>query len=234
MLIFPVTRSSKASDSSEPPGSSSHLKRAIDVSGAALGLLAMIPVFAIIGLSIYLDSPGPIFFKQERVGINRRRGRGIPPEKERRSLDRFGRPIHVYKFRSMVVDAERNTGPVWAASQDNRVTRVGRFLRRTRLDEFPQFWNVLRGEMSLVGPRPERFFFVQRLKEAIPEYDQRCNIMPGVTGLAQVRCGYDSSVESANRKLQYDLHYVRNRSLSLDFKILAQTVNVIVRGDGAR
>jgi len=234
MLIFPVTRSSKGSDSSEPPSVSSRLKRTIDVSGAALGLLAMIPVFAVIGVSIYLDSPGPIFFKQERVGINRRRARSGPPGKERRGLDRFGRPIYVYKFRSMIVDAERNTGPVWAANRDNRVTRVGRILRRTRLDEFPQFWNVLRGEMSLVGPRPERFFFVQRLKEAIPDYDQRCNIMPGVTGLAQVRCGYDSSVESASRKLQYDLHYVRNRCLSLDFKIMAETVNVILRGDGAR
>ena len=194
----------------------------------------MTPVFAIICLAIYLDSPGPILYKQERVGVNRRRKRSVRHGEDRRSLDRFGRPIYVYKFRSMVVDAERNTGPVWAANEDSRVTRVGRLLRKTRLDEFPQFWNVLRGEMSIVGPRPERFFFVQRLKEAIPDYDQRCNIMPGVTGLAQVRCGYDSSVESANRKLQYDLHYVRNRCLVLDFRIMAETVKVIVRGDGAR
>ena len=234
-MIFPVTEPSKRGATSQPPANSSLLKRAIDVAGAALGLLAMIPAFAIIVVSICLDSPGPILYKQERVGINRRRNRGVPPTGgDRRRLNRFGRPIYVYKFRSMVVDAERSTGPVWAAAQDNRVTRVGRVLRKTRLDEFPQLWNVLRGEMSLVGPRPERFFFVQRLQEAIPGYPQRCDIIPGITGLAQVKCGYDSSLESVNRKLQYDLTYVRNRSLLLDFKILAATVKVVVRGDGAR
>jgi len=133
----------------------------------------------------------------------------------------------------MVADAERHTGPVWAKASDDRVTRVGRILRKTRLDEFPQLWNVLCGHMSLVGPRPERFFFVEKLDREIPGYSMRCDVMPGVTGLAQVKHGYDSSIDSAMRKLQYDLYYLRNRRLLLDLKIMAETVKVMARGEGA-
>jgi lipopolysaccharide/colanic/teichoic acid biosynthesis glycosyltransferase len=202
----------------------------------------MSPVFLLIAIAIKLDSRGPILFHQDRVGVNRRRngngngngnGHAARGRRERREVNRFGRPIIVYKFRSMVADAEKKTGPVWAAAKDDRITRVGRLLRKTRLDEFPQLWNVLRGDMSLVGPRPERYFFVEQLERAIPGYAERCNVMPGITGLAQVKRGYDSSIDSANTKLLYDLYYVRNRRLILDLKIMAETVKVMARGEGA-
>ena len=152
---------------------------------------------------------------------------------ERRNRDCYGRPFKIYKFRSMVVDAERNTGPVWAAKSDSRITRVGAILRKTRLDETPQLWNVLLGDMSLVGPRPERPTFVLELAETLPDYPQRCNTLPGITGLAQVKWQYDTSIETVNRKLEYDLYYVRHRRLLLDLKIMAATVKVMARGDGA-
>jgi lipopolysaccharide/colanic/teichoic acid biosynthesis glycosyltransferase len=133
----------------------------------------------------------------------------------------------------MVVDAERNTGPVWAAAKDNRITRLGRFLRKTRLDEMPQLWNVLRGDMSIVGPRPERPMFVASITESLPEYPKRCSALPGITGLAQVKSRYDSSIETVNRKLAYDLYYVRHGRLLLDLKIMAATVKVMARGEGA-
>ena len=133
----------------------------------------------------------------------------------------------------MVADAERQTGPVWASAGDTRVTRIGRFLRRTRLDETPQLWNVIVGDMSIVGPRPERPNFVQSLTSSIPDYPKRCGALPGITGLAQVKSRYDTSVESAHRKLQYDLYYLQNGRLLLDLKIMAATVKVMARGDGA-
>ena len=170
-----------------------------------------------------------------RVGINRRRPRrnDSAPATERRKADAFGRPFKIYKFRSMVSDAERNTGPVWASAKDSRITRVGRFLRRTRLDEVPQLWNVLLGDMALVGPRPERLNFVQSLSVSIPDYPKRCSALPGITGLAQVKSRYDTSVDSANRKLQYDLYYLKNGRILLDLKIMAATVKVMARGEGA-
>jgi lipopolysaccharide/colanic/teichoic acid biosynthesis glycosyltransferase len=133
----------------------------------------------------------------------------------------------------MVADAEKNTGPVWASRADARITRVGKILRKTRLDETPQLWNVLKGDMSLVGPRPERPNFVVSLTSTLPEYANRCQALPGVTGLAQVRWRYDTSIETVNRKLQYDLYYIRYGRLLLDLKIMAATFRVMVRGDGA-
>jgi lipopolysaccharide/colanic/teichoic acid biosynthesis glycosyltransferase len=209
------------------------LKRTLDVILACLGMAVLMPFLAIVGTLIKLDSPGPIFYAQERIGLNRRRSRngGPPAGPERRKADGFGRPFTIYKLRSMAVDAERNTGPIWAAEKDPRVTRVGRILRKTHLDETPQFWNVLRGEMSLVGPRPERPAFVRTLAESLPEYPMRYQALPGITGLAQVRSTYDSSIETVNRKLQYDLYYVRHNRLLLDLKILAETVKVVARGE---
>jgi len=152
---------------------------------------------------------------------------------ERRRSDCYGRPFKIYKFRSMIVDAEKHTGPVWAAKSDSRITRIGGILRKTRLDETPQLWNVLRGDMSLVGPRPERPTFVVELTQSLPDYPQRCSTLPGITGLAQVKWQYDTSIETVNRKLEYDLYYVRHRRLLLDLKILAATVKVMARGEGA-
>ena len=211
-----------------------YFKRSLDILAATLGILLILPVCILVALAVKLDSRGPVFYAQERVGINRRRRRNAtPPAKERRKSDCFGRPFRIYKFRSMILDAERNTGPVWASAYDSRITRIGRFLRRSRLDETPQLWNVLRGDMSLVGPRPERPTFVQSLTATLPDYPKRCSALPGITGLAQVKSQYDTSVESANRKLQYDLYYLKNGRLLLDLKIMAATVKVMARGEGA-
>jgi lipopolysaccharide/colanic/teichoic acid biosynthesis glycosyltransferase len=234
MLIFPVDVAAARPRKALGPWCGSLCKRAIDVVGSALGLVLLSPLFLLMAIAIKLDSRGPVFYMQERVGVNRRRNGSSPPlTGDRRSVNRFGRSIHVYKFRSMVTDAEKGTGPVWAKDGDARITRIGGVLRKARLDEFPQLWNVLKGEMSLVGPRPERFFFVRQLEEVLPGYARRCDVIPGITGLAQVNRGYDSSIDSANAKLQYDLYYVHNRRLLLDLKIMAATVKVMANGDGA-
>lgn len=211
------------------------LKRSLDVLISGVGLVAASPILLLVALLIKLDSRGPIFYVQERIGLNRRRSRDGGPfsGRDMRQVDTFGRPFRMYKFRSMVVDAERHTGPVWAAAKDGRITRLGKFLRKTRLDETPQIWNVLRGDMSLVGPRPERPAFVTSIAEKLPEYPIRYQRLPGITGLAQVKSRYDSSIETVNRKLQYDLYYVRHGRLLLDLKIMAATVKVMARGEGA-
>jgi lipopolysaccharide/colanic/teichoic acid biosynthesis glycosyltransferase len=218
-------------------------KRVLDLLASGIGLIILLPVFLLVAIAIKLDSRGPIFYAQERVGRNRRRGprrfaEGAGAEDRtagsaRRKADLFGRPFKIYKFRSMVVDAEKYTGPVWATQADARVTRVGKILRTTRLDETPQLWNVLRGDMSLVGPRPERPNFVVSLSRTLPDYPRRCQALPGITGLAQVKWRYDTSIDTVNRKLQYDLYYLRYGRFLLDFKIMAATVRVVVRGDGA-
>jgi lipopolysaccharide/colanic/teichoic acid biosynthesis glycosyltransferase len=235
MMILPSELLQKKRTAPEPGRAYAALKRALDIGLSGVGLMALLPVFAIVALAVKLDSPGPILFAQERVGRNRRRNGtlGTPRDSDRRRKDTLGRPFKIYKFRSMVADAEKQTGPVWASAQDSRVTRLGRFLRKSRLDETPQLWNVLRGDMSLVGPRPERPFFVVSLAEAIPDYAMRYSALPGITGLAQVKSRYDSSIETVNRKLQYDLYYVRYGRLLLDLKIMAATVKVMARGEGA-
>ncbi len=210
----------------------SRVKRPIDLIAAWGGLIALLPVFVLIAMAIKLETRGPVLYRQERVGLNRRR-RWKTTDRERRQTVAYGRPFEIYKFRSMVVDAERHTGPVWATAKDSRVTRVGKFLRRTRLDETPQLWNVVRGEMSIVGPRPERPTFVDTLTTSIPDYPKRCGAMPGITGLAQVRSCYDTSIDSVRRKLRYDLYYLNHGCLLLDLKIMAATVKVMARGDGA-
>lgn len=178
-------------------------------------LVITTPAMLIIALCIKLDSRGPVFYKQERVGLN-------------------GETFHVYKFRSMRQDAEAGSGPAWATDTDPRITRVGQVLRTLRLDELPQFFNVLRGQMCLVGPRPERPHFVHMLKEKVPFYDLRHSIRPGITGWAQVSTGYGSSVEESQIKLEYDLFYLLNRSLLLDALIVIKTVKIMVCGKGAR
>ena len=217
------------------PRSYALLKRSLDVILSIAGMILISPVFAVVVLLIKLDSRGSIFYAQERIGLNRRRSRNGGPATgpDRRRSDSFGQPFTIYKLRSMVVDAERHTGPVWATAKDSRITRVGRFLRKTRMDETPQLWNVLKGDMSLVGPRPERPVFVTSLAESLPEYPMRYQARPGLTGLAQVKSKYDSSIETVNRKLRYDLYYVRHGRLLLDLKIMAATLKVVARGEGA-
>lgn len=235
-MIFPSELVSRAHGAETEPGPFySFLKRALDVLGSGIGLLLLAPVFLVLAIAIKLDSRGPVFYVQERIGKNRRRGLDEAHRGRcRRRQDTFGKPFKIYKLRSMVVDAEKNTGPVWAAAADSRITRLGRILRKTRLDETPQLWNVLKGDMSLVGPRPERPSFVVTLAETLPEYPMRYSALPGITGLAQVKSQYDSSIETVNRKLQYDLYYVRHGRFMLDLKIMAATVKVMARGEGAQ
>lgn len=187
-------------------------KRMSDCLIAFILLVISSPLFLVLSLFIPLTSKGPALYKQERIGMN-------------------GRPYMIYKFRSMVRDAEKATGPVLAADKDPRITPIGRFIRATRLDELPQLINVLKGDMSLVGPRPEREYFIQQFKQQLPEYSCRLTVKPGITGLAQVLSGYTTSV---NDKLRYDLLYIRNYSLWLDVKILFQTVRIVFQREHAQ
>ena len=190
-------------------------KRSVDLLAASMALLLLWPVLLIIAVIVKATSRGPALYHQSRVG-------------------RHGRVFNVHKFRSMQEDAEAATGPVWAASNDARVTAFGLFMRRTRLDELPQLWNVLVGEMSLVGPRPERPEFVRELTEAIPYYSLRHGVRPGVTGWAQVRYTYGANVEDALQKLQYDLYYIKHLSIRFDLTILLSTVKTVLMAKGSR
>lgn len=181
---------------------------------ALLGGILSLPIALVTALLIKLDSKGPVFYRQERVGNN-------------------GKPFVLLKFRSMRVDAEQ-AGPVWASKDDDRTTRVGRIIRKIRVDEIPQFWNILRGEMNFVGPRPERPHFVAQLAQEIPYYEQRHLIPPGLTGWAQIKYPYGASIEDARQKLQYDLFYVKNQSLILDAIVLFETVKIILFGRGGQ
>ena len=189
-------------------------KRAFDVILALVGLVVALPFVLLTALAVWLESGAPVLYRQERVGEN-------------------GRLFTLNKFRSMRKDAEQGT-PVWAQAEDDRVTQVGRFIRQTRLDELPQLWNVLRGDMSFVGPRPERPFFVNQLAEQIPFYEQRHTVKPGLTGWAQVKYRYGASFEDAVEKLRYDLYYVKHLSIPFDLTILFDTVKVVLFAKGAR
>jgi sugar transferase (PEP-CTERM system associated) len=191
------------------------VKRIFDILCSLILILLAAPIMVITAIVIKLESQGPIFYRQERVGYN-------------------SKNFKVSKFRSMRTDAEKDGKPRWATAQDDRVTRVGHIIRRLRIDELPQLFNVLNGDMSLVGPRPERPFFVEQLTNEIPYYAVRHSIKPGVTGWAQVRYQYGSTIEDSQEKLQYDLYYVKNHSLFLDFVILFETVGVVLTGKGAR
>lgn len=188
-------------------------KRIIDIVVSFLMLVATIPITIATAIAIKVESDGPVIYKQERSGIN-------------------GKVFKVYKFRSMYQDAEKRTGPVWSQKDDPRITKVGRFIRRVRIDELPQIWNVFKGEMSLVGPRPERPFFVEQLAKEIPYYKRRLRVRPGITGWAQVKHKYDESIEDVKTKLQFDLFYIENMSLKTDIKILFRTVFVVLFGKG--
>ena len=190
------------------------LKRLVDLLVAGVLLVLSLPLVALTALAIKLESPGPVFYVQERVG-------------------QYGRNFRLAKFRSMRTDAEKD-GPQWAQERDPRVTRVGRIIRAVRIDEIPQFWNVLLGEMSMVGPRPERPHFVEQLRQQIPYYSRRLVMKPGITGWAQVRHHYDGDIEDVRTKVLHDLYYWENMSLLLDVQILIRTVWVVLTGHGSR
>ena len=202
---------------------------------ASILLVLLIPVFLLVALIIKLESPkAPVFYLQERVGRNRRNVDAPRVPVDRRNRKGEGRPFKIWKFRTMIPDAEAKSGPVWASEDDPRITGVGRFMRKTRLDELPQLINVIRGEMRLVGPRPERPHFVGTLSDKVPGYKQRLKVDPGITGLAQVEREYDSDVEDVRKKLRYDLYYIENRRPTLDFKILLKTISVVLNRKGAK
>ncbi|MCC6400491.1 MAG: sugar transferase [Flavobacteriales bacterium] len=188
------------------------LKRLVDLVFSGVALILLSPVLLVIAALVRASGPGPIFFRQERIG-------------------RFGKPFRIIKFRSMVAEAEQ-AGPQLSSSTDPRITPIGRFLRRTRLDELPQFWNVLKGDMSLVGPRPERQYFIDRIMEVAPHYRHLHKVRPGITSWGQVKFGYAENVEQMVRRLKYDILYIENMSLAVDLKILAYTVIIMLKGDG--
>ena len=208
-------------------------KRVFDVALSVFALVVFGLVLPFLALIIKLDSPGSVFFLQERVGINRRRRTQGVDGTERRQILQPGRAFRVYKLRTMGMNAEVR-GPQFAANNDVRITRVGRFLRKSRLDEVPQFINVLLGEMSLVGPRPERLVFVRQFEKDIPNYRDRLMVLPGITGLAQVINGYDDGIESVRRKVELDRQYIRNLGVFQEAKIMMATVGVVIKGEGAR
>lgn len=189
------------------------IKRFLDLFFSLLILVLSSPVMLLTSIAIKLDSKGPVLFKQKRCGLN-------------------GKIFSIYKFRSMKQDAEKLTGPVWSTKDDPRITRVGKFVRKVRIDELPQIINILKGEMSLVGPRPERPFFVEKLSLEIPYYKRRLKVRPGITGWAQVKHKYDETVEDVKEKLKYDLFYIENMSLRMDFKIMFRTIFVMLFGKG--
>jgi lipopolysaccharide/colanic/teichoic acid biosynthesis glycosyltransferase len=215
-------------------------KRGLDILLSLCAIACFAPLVGLVAVLIKSTSKGPVFVRQERVGLNRRvydrrRNGGIPPgperrgRRDRRSTSRYGKPFEMYKFRSMRDGAE-NGQPVWAQEDDPRITALGRVLRRTRIDEIPQFLNVLRGDMSVVGPRPERQYFYGELERQVPDFPLRLRARPG---LAQVSNGYSNTVAGARVKLGYDLDYIRNLGPSTDAKILFKTISVVVTGKGA-
>lgn len=190
------------------------LRRVVDILGSLILLILLFPLFLIVAIGIKLESSGPIFYSQQRYGKN-------------------SKVFAVHKFRSMVQDAEKRSGPVWASKKDPRITRVGAFMRKTRIDELPQFMNVLKGDMSFIGPRPERPFFADTFKTKIPFYMNRLNVKPGITGLAQVTVGYDETLEDVKDKVRRDLEYIEHEdSLKMNLYIIWKTILVVLLGEG--
>lgn len=214
------------------PATSEGWRRALNVLVALIGLIVLAPVALIIALAVKLTSRGPILYTQTRVGLDRRGG-SAPPEGIRRTLDLGGRPFRIFKFRTMYVDARREPDQVWATARDPRVTPVGRVLRKLRLDELPQLWNVLVGDMNIVGPRPEQPKIFVDLRHQIQRYEARQRVRPGITGWAQINQSYDSCLDDVKRKVAFDLEYIARQSLLEDLKIMLLTVPVIVFRKGA-
>ncbi|HEV2642377.1 MAG TPA: sugar transferase [Candidatus Elarobacter sp.] len=216
-----------------PRDRSELVNRVINVAIAVIAVIVLSPILLLIAIAVGLTSRGPIFYIQERVGVDRRR-RSANAVFDRRNSDVGGRTFDIIKFRSMSVDAESGTGAVWATKNDPRITPVGGFLRKTRLDELPQLFNVIRGDMNIVGPRPERPSLFMQLRENIDAYPLRQRARPGITGWAQINQAYDSSIDDVRSKVQYDLEYLQRQSVLEDLKIMARTLPVMVGRRGAQ
>lgn len=202
------------------------VRRALNVVVASVGLIVTAPLMFVVAVLVRLDSPGPAIYRQERVGLCRRGSRDWPKADRRRAENKGGRVFTIYKFRTMTI--AQDGGETWASRNDARITRVGRALRATRIDELPQLLNVLLGDMNLVGPRPEQPGIFRELRGEVHGYDRRQKVLPGITGLAQVTLGYDTSIEDVRRKVAMDLAYIEGRSTVQDLLIMAKTVPVIV------
>ena len=207
--------------------SSEWARRGLNIILALVALVVTMPIMVLVALLVRLTSRGPVLYTQVRVGLDRRT-QATGPQNHRRQHDLGGQPFTIYKFRTMRVDAEQGSGAVWAQKQDPRVTAVGGLLRQYRLDELPQLLNVLKGEMNIVGPRPERPTIFAELREHIAEYPLRQKAKPGITGLAQINHHYDRSLEDVRTKVHYDLEYIRRQSVSEDLRIMLKTVPVIL------
>jgi lipopolysaccharide/colanic/teichoic acid biosynthesis glycosyltransferase len=203
------------------------VNRVLNVLLASLALIIVAPLMLAVAIAVKLTSPGPVLYTQTRVGIDRRHRRTFAVV-DRRGDDAGGIIFTIYKFRTMCVDAECASGPVWATPDDPRVTPIGALLRRTRLDELPQLFNVLKGDMNIVGPRPERPSIFSRLRSDIAEYPYRQRAKPGITGLAQISLPYDASIEDVRKKVQYDLEYLQRQGLAEDVRIMIRTVPVVL------
>jgi len=221
-------RASGRTEVPPPPGLAELARRFVHVLVALLAIVAMAPLMLIIAVLVRLDSPGLVIYRQARVGLDRRRDQRSSPTNERRQLDHGGRIFTILKFRTMCAAAE--APQVWASRDDPRVTRVGRFLRATRLDELPQLANVLKGDMNIVGPRPEQPEIFAELRSEVTSYHRRQRVLPGITGLAQVNRGSDASVDDVRRKVEFDLEYIDRRSTLEDLTIMARTMPVMILG----
>jgi lipopolysaccharide/colanic/teichoic acid biosynthesis glycosyltransferase len=210
-----------------PRTRSERINRVINIVLASVAIVLLSPVFLLVALAVWLTSPGSVLYTQDRVGIDRRSRRALALY-DRRASDHGGSVFTIYKFRSMRCDAETHSGAVWATKNDPRVTPVGRFLRKTRLDELPQLFNVVKGDMNIVGPRPERPTIFARLRQDISEYSLRQRAKPGITGWAQVNLAYDSTIEDVRKKVDLDLEYLRRQSVVEDMRIMLRTVPVML------
>lgn len=229
VFVEPEMRAPASPADVEPRSRRNKLDRLVNVTLATLGLLFVMPVMLIFAALVRLTSPGPILYSQARVGYDRRRRtRGVEQIYDRRTRDLGGRPFMILKFRTMHVGAEKPNGAVWATQGDARVTAVGRVMRTYRIDELPQLINVIRGEMNIVGPRPERPSIFSRLCDDIAEYPLRQRAKPGITGWAQVNHSYDASVDDVRRKVRYDLEYLQRQGVREDLRIMARTVPVVI------
>jgi lipopolysaccharide/colanic/teichoic acid biosynthesis glycosyltransferase len=222
----------QAESAAAPSKIDSRLQRAINVAIATMGLLLTWPLLVLIAVAIKLTSPGPVLYRQARIGMDRRGDRRQPggedPYDKKRVRDLGGAPFRIYKFRTMQVDAEHESGAVWAQEGDPRVTSVGHILRQFRLDELPQLFNVIRGNMNIVGPRPERPAIFADMRGKIENYSVRQRTRPGITGLAQINQAYDSSIDDVRKKVRYDLEYIARRGLAEDLRIMIRTIPVVL------
>jgi lipopolysaccharide/colanic/teichoic acid biosynthesis glycosyltransferase len=230
---IPLTRERVGCDDTsakhvEPLSGSQGIDRAMNIIIASIALVLVSPVMLVFAVLVKLTSPGPIFYSQPRVGIDRRRLSFGSKTYDRRTRDLGGLPFMIYKFRTMYVGAELRNGAVWAAKEDARVTPVGRLMRKLRVDELPQLFNVINGDMNVVGPRPERPSIFSRLRLDVVDYPLRQRTKPGITGLAQINQSYDTSLDDVRRKVRYDLEYLRRKGVREDLRIMAKTVPVML------